>query len=145
MQKYLVCSLLIGLLPLWTVAQTSDKQKIMAALDQQVTCWNKGDLECFMATYWKSDSLKFMGSRGVTYGWQNTLDNYKKAYPDQESRGQLKFDILNLDPVGEDHYFVIGRFYLTREIGDVKGLFSLIWKKTEDGWVIIADHSSVEN
>ena len=145
MQKYLMIILLIVLLPGLAIAQNSDKQKIMTSLDQQVKCWNKGDLECFMGTYWKSDSLKFMGGSGITYGWQNIMDNYKKKYPDQTHRGQLTFDIISMEPVGQDHYFVIGKYYLSREIEDARGLFSLIWRKMKGDWVIIADHSSAEN
>ena len=144
MQKSILISLM-ALLPVVSLAQNREGEKIMKVLNKQVECWNKGNLECFMATYWRSDSLKFMGSRGITYGWQNTLDNYRKAYPNLEAMGKLKFDILSLDAMGKDYYFMIGKFYLTREIGDASGLFSLIWKKVEGDWVIIADHTSADN
>ena len=31
-----------------------------------------------MEGYWKSESLKFYGANGVTYGWDNTLERYQK-------------------------------------------------------------------
>lgn len=146
MQKYMIFTLLVVLCPAISYAQTGEDQKIMEVLNKQVECWNKGDLECFMTTYWRSDSLKFAGSRGVTYGWQNTLDNYRKAYPDQKTMGKLRFEILSMEAMGEDRYFVKGKFFLTREIGDASGSFSLIWKKVKGNWVIISDHTtSAEN
>jgi hypothetical protein len=73
--------------------------------------WNTGNLDQFMQGYWQSDSLKFIGSGGITYGWQNTLDRYRKRYPDQAARGTLRFEILNVDITGKDAAFVIGRFF----------------------------------
>ena len=141
MQRLIIFTLIV-VWPAWIQAQTGEQKKIMKVLNKQVECWNKGDLGCFMTTYWQSDSLKFMGSRGITYGWENTLDNYKKAYPDRKTMGNLKFDILSMDAMGDDYYFMIGKYYLTREIGDASGLFSLIWKKINGRWLIIADHTS---
>ncbi|HLC82952.1 MAG TPA: DUF4440 domain-containing protein, partial [Bacteroidia bacterium] len=63
------------------------KAIITKAMQDQEAAWNKGDLEAFMIPYWKSDSLKFVGKSGITYGWQNTLDNYKKNYPDKATMG----------------------------------------------------------
>jgi len=36
-------------------------QPIRNVMDQQVNCWNKGDIDCFMKSYWQSDSLMFIG------------------------------------------------------------------------------------
>jgi hypothetical protein len=36
----------------------------------------------------------FIGKSGITYGWQKTLDNYKKGYPDKEAMGKLHFTLL---------------------------------------------------
>ena len=44
----------------------------------QEVAWSNYDLEGFMKGYWKSDSLKFHGSNGDTYGWDKTLANCKK-------------------------------------------------------------------
>ena len=71
----------------------SKNEEILKIMKQQEDCWNEGDLECFMKGYWKSDSLKFIGKKGITYGWGNTLERYRKNYPDKESMGTLKFEI----------------------------------------------------
>ena len=71
----------------------SDEQAIRQRMEQQISCWDAGDFDCFMEPYWNSDSLVFVGSGGLTYGWTQTLANYKKRYPDQDHRGELTFDI----------------------------------------------------
>lgn len=125
-----------------TVAQTKDEAAIRNLLEEQRLAWNTGDLEAFMGTYWQSDSLMFIGKSGVTYGWQNTLDNYKKGYPDTAAMGKLNFDILEVKRLSGIYFFVVGKWHLTRSIGDVGGHFTLLFKKVKNKWVIVADHSS---
>ena len=116
---------------------------IRATLQRQTECWNQGDLNCFMKGYWESDSLRFIGKSGLKYGWQTTLDNYKKSYPDKEQMGQLSFDIISVEQTGPESAFVIGKWHLSRgEIGDLSGHYTLLWRLIEGEWVIVADHSS---
>ena len=124
-------------------AQNKDVQSILNTLDNQIEYWNKGDIDKFMVGYLPTDSLMFIGSKGMTMGYQSTLENYKKGYPDRAAMGKLKFDILRLKPLGKKHYLVIGQWHLNRpEKGDIGGHFSLVFEKIKGVWVIIADHSS---
>ena len=122
--------------------QQNETEAIKSVLVQQVDCWNRADLDCFMEGYWKSDSLVFIGSSGPRYGWQTTLDNYRKSSPDKASMGQLEFDIISIDLLGKENAFVVGKWHLKRTIGDVSGHFTLLWKKIDGDWVIVKDHSS---
>ncbi|MEI9957600.1 MAG: hypothetical protein WDM90_15185 [Ferruginibacter sp.] len=78
MQKIFLSFIVTSILISSVTAQSKDESAIRKSLAIQSTAWNKGDLETFMSTYWKSDSLMFIGKSGVTYGWQKTLENYKK-------------------------------------------------------------------
>ena len=60
---------------------------VQQILMEQAEDWNRGDIDAFMKHYWKSDQLQFIGSSGATYGWQNTLANYKRRYPDRQAMG----------------------------------------------------------
>jgi len=108
----------------------------------QEKAWNNFDLEGFMQGYWKSDSLQFFGSSGVTYGWDNTLERYKKAYPNKDNTGILKFKIHEVSPIEKESYYVMGEYFLTREVGDANGVFMIIFRKIDGQWRIIADTSS---
>lgn len=123
-------------------AQIQDTKSIKAILDNQISAWNKGDLDAFMVGYLNSDSLVFIGKSGPKYGYNNTLLNYKKNYPDTSQMGKLNFDIISMKPLNTNHYFVIGKWHLTRTVGNLNGVFTLVFRKTKDGWKIIADHSS---
>jgi uncharacterized protein (TIGR02246 family) len=123
-------------------AQKGEEKDIRALLQLQTEAWNKGDLEGFMQTYWKNDSLMFIGKTGVTRGWRSTLDNYKKGYPDKEAMGQLSFDIIEVKPLSKDYFFVVGKWMLHRTRDDLSGHYTLLLRKIKGQWKIIADHSS---
>ncbi|WP_117879512.1 YybH family protein [Aureibaculum luteum] len=117
-------------------------QEITAMMMQQAKDWSNGDLVAFMQGYIKSDSLKFVDSRGITYGWEQTLANYKKGYPTKEHTGTLTFKLRDFDQLANDVFLVIGEFHLKRQVGDADGMFSIILKRIKGEWKIIADHSS---
>jgi uncharacterized protein (TIGR02246 family) len=124
------------------LAQSNDEIAIRQLLDVQTQAWNHGDIDGFMKTYWKNDSLVFVGKNGVTYGWANTLNNYKKNYPDTTAMGKLFFDILLVKRLSSEYFHVTGKWYLKRTIGDLNGHYTLLLKKIKGRWLIIADHSS---
>lgn len=107
----------------------------------QETAWNNGDIPGFMKYYWNNDSLKFIGSKGITYGWKNTLDNYIKGYPNKEAMGILTFTIVEATQLSKTSIYVIGKWELNKE-KSVGGYFTLLWKKINGNWVIISDHTS---
>lgn len=114
----------------------------MHTLEQQRLAWNRGDVEGFMQAYLKTDSLMFIGKNGIQWGWQKTLDNYRKNYPDAAAMGQLTFDIIRVKKLSSRYYFVVGKWMLKRTAGDLSGHFDLIMERKGKEWVIIADHSS---
>ena len=95
-----------------------------------------------METYWKSENLQFLGSNGPTYGWENTLERYKKRYPDRAAMGQLEFEIMNIDVRSKKVISLIGKYTLKRENDEPSGYFLLLWKKIKGKWLIVADHTS---
>ena len=123
-------------------AQNKDEQSIRNILSGQTQQWNKGNIEGFMNGYWKSDSLLFVGKNGATYGYKTTLENYKKNYPDTVAMGKLKFTILKVQPLAPNCYFILGKWMLQRSIGNLDGHYTLLFRKINQKWVIVADHSS---
>ena len=135
----LIFSLLVGNL----LSSDPDEKIILNKLKAQTACWDAGDLECFMEGYWKSPELMFVGSK-ITYGWQETLERYKSSYPDEASRGKLTFEILKTSKVSDEVYFVVGRYHLKRDVGNASGTFTLVWKKIDNDWFIVADHTTAD-
>lgn len=121
---------------------TDDRAAILKTLNDQQNAWNEGNLERFMEGYWKSDSMQFIGARGINFGWKTTLANYKKGYPDTVAMGKLTFDILRINPISADAAWLTGKFYLKRTIGDASGIFTIIFRKIDGKWLVVYDHTS---
>lgn len=124
-----------------SVTAQNDVETVKTHMRAQESAWNNGDIQGFMTYYWKSDSLKFIGSKGITYGWQKTLDNYLKSYPDKAAMGTLTFNLKECTQLSPASIYVIGSWHLEKEKA-VGGYFTLLWKKIDGKWVIVADHTS---
>lgn len=124
-----------------TYAQT-DKEQILQVLDMQMKAWNSGSIEQYMTGYWHSDSLVFVGKSGPTYGYDTTLQRYKQSYNNTDKMGQLHFDILQVRQLSAEYYYVLGKWALARNAGDVSGSFTLLFRKIKGEWKVVADHSS---
>jgi ketosteroid isomerase-like protein len=142
MKKIIYLLLLFIAVNKTAAAQTKDELQIRNLMNEQLAAWNGGDVDRFMLTYWQSDSLKFIGKSGITYGWQKTLENYKKGYPDTAAMGKLDFNIVEVKRLSVLYFFVVGKWHLNRSIGDIGGHFTLLFKKIKNKWVIVVDHSS---
>ena len=123
-------------------SQKNDETEVRNLLAKQNAAWNRGDIDGFMVGYWENDSLMFIGKSGVTYGYKNTLANYKKNYPDTTVMGKLTFTLIHVKQLSPEYFHVTGKYYLTRTIGDASGHFTLMFRKINGKWVIISDHSS---
>lgn len=140
MKNFLLCCLI--LVSANAFSQSEDEKQIRDILSRQVAAWNRGNIDEFMNGYWENDSLMFIGKSGITYGYQNTLRNYKKGYSDTTQMGKLKFDILQVRQISNDAWFVVGKWFLKRSVGDVGGHYTLLFRRIRGQWVIVADHSS---
>ena len=122
--------------------QSAAENAIRKVMDEQAAAWNRGDIEGFMQGYWRSANLKFVSGDRVTRGWQQTLDNYKRSYPDKAAMGTLTFSDLEISVLSKDAAFVVGSWSLQREKDRPHGKFTLLFRKFKEGWRITADHSS---
>ena len=116
--------------------------EINAIMQTQEGAWNQGDIEAFMEPYLHNDSLVFIGSKGLNFGWQKVLDNYKSSYPTPIEMGNLKFKNKLFRPLGNQHFWVAGAWTLYREKDTLSGHYTLVWERKNNTWVIISDHSS---
>lgn len=116
-------------------------EQIDQVFNQQERDWNNGDIPTFMEGYMKNDSISFMGSNGVSYGWSKIKANYLKGYPTKDIMGELKFTILDKRKLSNHSAFYLGKFELERD-SYAYGYFTVIWKKEKGEWLIIHDHTS---
>ncbi|MEO6050644.1 MAG: DUF4440 domain-containing protein [Pyrinomonadaceae bacterium] len=131
-----------------SIAAQSDSQKtkisgeIRKVMDDQSVAWNNGDIEGFMAGYWKSEKLTFISGLDVTRGWQPTLDRYKKSYDSRTKMGILTFSDLEFTILSKEAAVVLGSWSLAREKDNPHGKFTLTFRRFKEGWRIVMDHTS---
>jgi beta-aspartyl-peptidase (threonine type) len=137
------CVASLALLILAAGEPAKDQTAIKKLLADQAAAWNKGDLERFMAGYWRSDKLSFFAGDKKTAGWQATLDRYRKKYQaDGKEMGKLSFEELSIELLGDEHALVRGRYRLELGKETATGIFTLVVRKLPEGWRIIHDHTS---
>lgn len=147
----LLSLIFLNLLPHTTIEIFGQVQKgrpgpslsaIRAVLDAQRDAWNRGDIEGYMDGYARSEETIFVSGDNVTRGWQTVLERYKKAYDSREKMGSLTFSDLEITLMGKDHATVLGRWHLKRSKDEPHGRFTLIMRRTKQGWKIVHDHTS---
>ena len=127
--------------PLFSCQNSAIEKELIRIHDLQRKAWNEGNIEGFMAQYWKSDKMTFQSEKTRLRGWDALLERYKKTYP-EGNMGTLEFSDLIIHVLSEDSAYVLGRWKLTAETWTKEGLFTTILKKMADGWKIVHDHSS---
>ena len=117
---------------------------VRGVLDAQVDAWNRGDLPGFMEAYWRSPDLVFCSGATVTKGWDDTLARYRQRYQSEgREMGRLRFDAVEVVPLGEDAALARGAWRLVMSDGkEPHGLFTLILRRTGGAWRIVHDHTS---
>jgi hypothetical protein len=117
---------------------------VEAVLAAQVEAWNRGDLEGFMAGYWRSPDLVFCSGATVTRGWEDTLSRYRRRYQSEgHEMGRLEFEDLEVVPLGENAALARGAYRLhLRDGSEPHGRFTLVLRRLEAKWRIIHDHTS---
>ncbi len=145
MKQIFLFSLLLSFSIVLSAQSDKDIITVKTILMEQADSWNKGDIDEFMEAYWQSDQLQFIGSSGITYGWDQTLEGYKKRYSTPKEMGKLSFEIIDVTRRSRKIITLVGKFFLKREVGDLSGSFLLIWQKKKGKWVIVADHTSSDS
>jgi hypothetical protein len=148
-------SLCLGLL-LWLLVPVACRRassppgadgEIRALLANQVERWNAGDLVGFMTGYERSEQLRFHSGGDIQLGWQNVLDRYRRRFGnDRAGMGTLAFSELQIEPLGPESALAYGRWRVkgagSAGGGELSGLFTLVLRKTSEGWRIRYDHTS---
>jgi uncharacterized protein (TIGR02246 family) len=115
---------------------------IRAVIEAQRDAWNRGDIEGYMDGYQRSPTTVFVSGDNVTHGWQTVLEHYKKGYDTREKMGVLTFTDLEITTLSKNSAVVVGRWHLQRAKDEPHGRFTLIFRRTRQGWKIIHDHTS---
>jgi uncharacterized protein (TIGR02246 family) len=134
--------LLFGTLTQVLANPAQEVAQIRAVLDMQQTAWNRRDIDGFMNGYNRSCTIVFVSGDQVARGWQTVRDRYQKKYTTPAKMGQLTFSDVEITLLGSDSAIAMGRWELRRKSDRPHGRFTLIFRRTANGWRIVHDHTS---
>lgn len=130
-------------------AETLDVSGAEAMLHASAASWNAGDLDGFVDDYSDDPLLAFVGAGGVTRGAAEVRANYESGYwATGAAADSLRFEDLEIRPLGEAHAFALGRYvlYQPQVAGQDSitstGWFSLVLGFEGGRWRILHDHTS---
>jgi len=119
------------------------KGEVTALLKEQDEAWNRGDLDGFLKYYDHTGELVFIGSTGEIRDYQVLKQKYVKRYKTADANfGKLTFSDLKVDELSKGLVRAWGKWQVDQKSETQSGWFSLIFRKTPEGWRIIHDHSS---
>jgi beta-aspartyl-peptidase (threonine type) len=106
--------------------------------------WTRGNLDGFLDDY--AEDATFVGSSGLVHGRERIREGYVRGYWSSGMPADgLRFHLLDVRTAATDAAVAVGRYELfDRETGatNASGLFSLVLRRSGDGWTIVHDHSS---
>ena len=131
-----------AILTMLGATQAAVEDPIRAVLDAQVTAWNRGDIDGFMAGYARSPKTTFISGDEITRSWQTVRDRYARKYDSPEKMGTLTFSGVEITLLGEDAAIALGSWSLQRKGDQPHGKFTLLFRRLPEGWRIVLDHTS---
>lgn len=142
--RFLLLSALAVFLGCATSDSERDRKDILQVLSDQAAAWNRGDLEEFLKGYRRSERTVFAGGAAVHRGFDAMARRYRETYSSRAKMGRLTFAHLTFEQLESDHAVVTGSWELELEGSEKRpgGVFTLIWKRFEEGWLIVHDHTS---
>lgn len=119
------------------------RREIQAVLDDSAAGWNTSDLDRFVGAYERSAATTYASSGTLMRGFDAIRKAYQARWVGSGRNGTLRLELLDLRLIGPRHTCVVGRYHL-RSFGsasELTGITSLVFRRTAEGWRIIADQS----
>jgi uncharacterized protein (TIGR02246 family) len=122
----------------------SDQQQIYDILLKMLDRWNAHDIEGYLEVYWKSPELLVVVDSEQFNGWQQLHDSYVNGYPDRNSMGFIDPKGIQIKLLKPDLALALTWWSISFPTSKQKlmGNTTLNLQKFQDGWKVVAAHSS---
>ena len=122
----------------------TDTQQIYQVLLKRLDRWNYHDIEGYLKAYWKSPELLVVLDSEQFIGWQQLHDSYINGYLDRNAMGfiqPIRIQVRLLEPD-----FAMALTWWSASFPNsthaVVGDSTVDLEKFDDGWKIVASHTS---
>jgi len=127
-----------------SAATKSDGQQVYEVLLNMLDRWNAHDIEGHLEAYWKSPELLVVVDSEQFNGWQQLHDSYINGYPDRSSMGFISPARIQVKLLKPDLALALTWWSISFPSSKQKvvGNTTMNLQKFDDGWKIVAAHSS---
>jgi uncharacterized protein (TIGR02246 family) len=121
-----------------------DAQQVYDVLLKMLDRWNAHDIEGYLDVYWKSPELLIVVDSEQFNGWQQLHDSYCNGYPDRAAMGFIQPKRIQVKLLKPDMALALTWWSITFPTSKqtVVGNTTMDLQKFDDGWKVIAAHSS---
>jgi uncharacterized protein (TIGR02246 family) len=125
-------------------ATPPDAQQVYELLLKMLDRWNAHDIEGHLEVYWKSPELLVVVDSEQFNGWQQLHSSYINGYPDRNSMGYISPARIQVKLLKPDLALALTWWSITfpNSKQKVVGNTTMNLQKFDDGWKIVAAHSS---
>jgi uncharacterized protein (TIGR02246 family) len=128
-----------------STAPQADAQSVYEVLLKMLDRWNAHDLEGHLDVYWKSPDLMVVIDSEQFVGWQQLHDSYLNGYPDRNAMGFIQPRRIQVKLLKPDLALALTWWSVSfpNSKQEVVGSSTMNLQKFENGWRIIASHTSI--
>jgi len=132
-------------LPANSSASAADTQQVYGILLKMLDRWNAHDIEGYMEIYCKSPELLVVVDAEQFNGWQQLHDSYVNGYPDRVAMGFIQPKRIQVKLLKPDLALALTWWSVSFPSSkqEMVGNSTMNLQKFEDGWKIVASHTSV--
>jgi hypothetical protein len=125
-------------------ATEPDAQRVYEILLKMLDRWNAHDIEGHLEVYWKSPELLVVIDSEQFNGWQQLHDSYLNGYPDRSAMGFIEPGRIQVKLLKPDLALALTWWTINFPTSNQKvvGNTTMNLQKFDDGWKIVASHSS---
>ena len=123
---------------------TSDGQQVYEILLKMLDRWNAHDIDGHLEVYWNSPELLVVIDSEQFNGWQQLHDSYINGYPDRNSMGFINPARIQVKLLKPDLALALTWWTISfpNSKQKVVGNTTMNLQKFDDGWKVVAAHSS---
>ena len=88
---------------------TDDHQRILALFESSCAAWNRGDIDGYLAGYWRSDKVRWVSEGIVQYGFDAIASACKARFSSPDNMGRLEVANLEVQLLGEATHWYLAR------------------------------------
>ena len=122
----------------------SDAQRVYEVLLKMLDRWNAHDIDGHLEVYWKSPELLVVIDSEQFNGWQQLHDSYINGYPDRNAMGFINPTRIQVKLLKPDLALALTWWSISFPSSKQKvvGNTTMDLQKFDDGWKIVASHTS---